>query len=717
MSSSETKPAPAPVSTPAPATPNQIASVLVDGLLARGTSDLIKEGFVISIKSVLGLLFLLSAGDIKDFVRSLLVNIMPMIKRSPMYALMLYSKVIDMRKLVGRCPSSPLEIEMTSPTNHRLVVDANSQFLFALYIFVNGNSDCSFKKSVTRANVNNLKDCFTTECLSNICVGQITILNSIRYNINIQTREPVYANISATSTPAVPRPVSDIKSYPDIFNDEQREILCKSIEVVKGTYSLATFMDTVKSKPTTFCEADLGDIIVRQYPSLDLNETIYAIGVLTLLYKSSTNDASVVTACVNQMKAGAVAYFDPNHIHKYTSQLNHFSSFMSSRVLSWKNPYPPQKIINAFDSLFKPPTANSEQLIVEIPHAVKEEDVDILLRQFIQSVCQYRKRDPGLNQSVKIYCLLLEIEITTTEKPNPAYDQWIEKKQVIEGLNRVPNASSPVSIDFSLVDIPPRTISVETFKHIVTNKFLNETRKGLDTLYLKKADMDKLMTSLDQFKNKKEFLANLGLPNKLNILLYGEPGTGKSTAIQAIATYLGRNIYYLDLKNVATNQDLQLLLEYVNKNVQNGGIIVIEDIDAMTDIVLKRREPKALRVDQLISSDDSELSLEYLLNILQGTLTLDDSIFIVTTNHIDHLDPAFYRDGRFDVKIELKLADRHQIQTIYQKFLKRRISEALLQRIPENMYSPATIIYHVKDYIFAPDVGEEVILARFLPNE
>lgn len=156
------------------------------------------------------------------------------------------------------------------------------------------------------------------------------------------------------------------------------------------------------------------------------------------------------------------------------------------------------------------------------------------------------------------------------------------------------------------------------------------------------------------------------------------------------------------------------MFEYVNKNVQNGGIIVIEDIDAMTDIVLKRESVAELRVNQLVSSGDAKLSLEYLLNILQGTLTLDDSIFIVTTNHIDHLDPAFYRDGRFDVKVELKLSDHYQIQSIYHKFLNRRIPDHLIKRIPEDRLSPATVIFHVKDYLFATDVPDEVILARFM---
>jgi SpoVK/Ycf46/Vps4 family AAA+-type ATPase len=39
--------------------------------------------------------------------------------------------------------------------------------------------------------------------------------------------------------------------------------------------------------------------------------------------------------------------------------------------------------------------------------------------------------------------------------------------------------------------------------------------------------------------DRKELLARLGLPHKLSVLLHGSPGTGKTTTIAAIATFLG----------------------------------------------------------------------------------------------------------------------------------------------------------------------------------
>ena len=504
-------------------------------------------------------------------------------------------------------------------------------------------------------------------------------------------------------------------------------MLNENIEAMKEKKSVSVFMERVREEPK-FNELDIAMKIVSKYPEMDLAETCYAFGVLCLMYTRHTNTRGV-SLLVTRLKNKEPCFFDPNYIHAYDSSKLNNETVMYDILRSFEPIKSSQsECTRVFGHMFdnhvqegidvpKPRAEEGpKKLSIEIPHDESAESVNALLKGFIDDVCQYQRSEASAIVCIKIYCLLLETKVTTTEKPNPEYAQWEEQKKILDeyrDLREEMGYRAP-KVDITNIKIPAKTITVESSAKVIVNKLLNETKKSLDTLYLRKADMDKLLTSLDQFRNKKEMLESLGLPNKLNILLYGEPGTGKSTAIQAVATYLARDIYYLDLKNAVTNQDLQTMFEYVNKNVQNGGIIVIEDIDAMTDVVLKREGSSEARVNQLISSGDANLSLEYLLNILQGTLTLDDSIFIVTTNHIDHLDPAFYRDGRFDVKIELKLADHFQIQSIYQKFLNRRIPDVLLARIPENKYAPASVIFHVKDYLFAAEVPDEEILARFM---
>ena len=117
---------------------------------------------------------------------------------------------------------------------------------------------------------------------------------------------------------------------------------------------------------------------------------------------------------------------------------------------------------------------------------------------------------------------------------------------------------------------------------------INEVYKDLSRLYLAKKDKQKLTSMLRDFRDDKEMMEDLGLPNKLAVLLYGEPGCGKSSTIETVGSYLQKDIYNLNLQSVKTNEDLGKLWDYVTNQTANGGCIVIEDIDASTDVVLAR---------------------------------------------------------------------------------------------------------------------------------
>ena len=178
---------------------------------------------------------------------------------------------------------------------------------------------------------------------------------------------------------------------------------------------------------------------------------------------------------------------------------------------------------------------------------------------------------------------------------------------------------------------------------------------------------------------------------------------------------MGKDVYYVDLRQIASNEELQMLIEHINKNIANGGIIVMEDIDAMTNVVLKRSEEvKEFSVNELLNQQESGLSLEYLLNILQGTLTLEDSIFMVTTNHFQKLDSAFYRAGRFDIVMELGACDHYQISQIFKSMIGREIDPQILKTIPEYTFTPADIIHHLKMYLFNNTKSDNEILSPFI---
>lgn len=338
---------------------------------------------------------------------------------------------------------------------------------------------------------------------------------------------------------------------------------------------------------------------------------------------------------------------------------------------------------------------------------------------------------------INVYRIRMIKDIKEEMIDNPTFIEYEEKKNQIKELTSSLNTSEPskesngtvnitqqsnpnslilssVMAEFVKIPIPPKKIKKEIVSKKVEAEQINETLKDFDTLYLRRSDEHKLKSVLTKFNSKKELLKSLGLPNKLCVLLSGLPGVGKSSLIQVLGSYLKKDIYYLSFGGtIESNEDLQAVFDHVIKNC-NQGIIVAEDIDAVGKLVHKREvtfnEPNTV---DLLDTREEKLSLAYLLNLLQGTLTPDGLIFVATTNHYDKLDDAFTRDGRFDVKIDMKKCDRYQFQKMYQKFIGRPIPEELLEKMSEDKFTPAQFIFHIKDYI-SEDYEDSVILERFL---
>lgn len=108
-----------------------------------------------------------------------------------------------------------------------------------------------------------------------------------------------------------------------------------------------------------------------------------------------------------------------------------------------------------------------------------------------------------------------------------------------------------------------------------------------DTLAMDEEAQKKIMEDLERFVKRKEYYRRVGKAWKRGYLLFGPPGTGKSSLVAAMANYLNFDIYDLELTDVRSNSQLRKMLI----STANRSILVVEDIDC--SIELQDRLPKA----------------------------------------------------------------------------------------------------------------------------
>ena len=63
-----------------------------------------------------------------------------------------------------------------------------------------------------------------------------------------------------------------------------------------------------------------------------------------------------------------------------------------------------------------------------------------------------------------------------------------------------------------------------------------------------------------------------------------------------------------------------------------------------------------------------DLTLSDLLEVFDGVLEMKGKTMVITTNHLDKLDPALIRPGRVDTMLEFRKATKDTVRDIFQHF-------------------------------------------------
>lgn len=177
-------------------------------------------------------------------------------------------------------------------------------------------------------------------------------------------------------------------------------------------------------------------------------------------------------------------------------------------------------------------------------------------------------------------------------------------------------------------------------------------KRDPSTLFLEASIVDNLKGEVQKFMDpstKAEY-EKYGIPYKFNVLLYGLPGTGKTTTIHCIASMIDSDIGILQLTKDIDDVNLTKAINAMSK-LDNCRVLVLEDIDSIFSDQRKVHD-----------STKNSITMSGLLNFLDGLMRNEGILVFVTTNNKELLDDAVFRTGRVDLQYKYSHCKEDQVR-------------------------------------------------------
>lgn len=216
--------------------------------------------------------------------------------------------------------------------------------------------------------------------------------------------------------------------------------------------------------------------------------------------------------------------------------------------------------------------------------------------------------------------------------------------------------------------------------------FFSRTDVNLDDLIkLPDSMSEEVIKEITSFWAKEEHFRKFGFLWKRGVLMWGPPGSGKTSTLQVISEQIiARDgiAIYVDHPGLAA-KGLKLLRQI---EPRRPLVVMLEDIDSI--------------IDQYGESD--------LLALMDGELQIDNVVFVATTNYPERLDKRFInRPSRFDIVKKIGMPNE-EARAIYLKSKCPRLVEAGNSEELNNWVklSKGFSIAHLKELIVSVEVFE-----------
>ena len=289
--------------------------------------------------------------------------------------------------------------------------------------------------------------------------------------------------------------------------------------------------------------------------------------------------------------------------------------------------------------------------------------------------------------------------------------------------------------------------------------------RRFDNLFFE--EKENVIAKIKFFQENKDWYKREGHPWTFGLGLSGPPGTGKTSIIKCIANLLNRHLIVIPLNKIKTQKEFSQYYFETRYNLNNASdsisfdnkIIVFEDIDCMTDIVRQRKKTSSKNhksskksekneseseknesesekneseknekdktnkilekiVKKMNDSDieddfdtlinktnkkDDDLTLSYLLNIIDGLRETPGRIIIITSNNYESLDTALVRPGRIDYTLKMNNASRKIVEEMFFHYYEEPMSAYYdTDLIKDYIVSPAEIV-NIKLFSSGPE--------------